>query len=208
MIGDDMAFERDVMIGGQMRSRHEVTVVEHLSAASRRGELTVVHVSSDGFTTRWERELDDSMGFADAEEWVKSLPAFEAYKSPSDALMEEVASMLTDEQAATVPNAYPIWEAGASYQAGQRVRSGGVLYKVLQAHESQEGWEPPNAPSLFAKVLSGQGEVPEWEQPDSTNAYMAGDRVMFEGKVYESLIDNNVWSPADYPQGWEEVSDD
>ena len=28
---------------------------------------------------------------------------------------------------------------------------------------------------------------------------------MFEGKVYESLIDNNVWSPSSYPQGWQEV---
>lgn len=49
-------------------------------------------------------------------------------------------------------------------------------------------------------------EVPEWVQPDSTNAYAKGDRVTFDGKVWESLIDNNVWSPADYPAGWQEVA--
>ena len=48
--------------------------------------------------------------------------------------------------------------------------------------------------------------IPEWEQPDSTNAYQIGDRVMFDGKVYESLINNNVWSPAAYPAGWQEVN--
>ena len=36
---------------------------------------------------------------------------------------------------------------------------------------------------------------------------MKGDKVRFEGKVYQSLIDNNVWSPAAYPQGWEEVNE-
>ena len=34
---------------------------------------------------------------------------------------------------------------------------------------------------------------------------MTGDEVMYEGVHCRSLIDNNVWSPADYPQGWEVV---
>ena len=47
--------------------------------------------------------------------------------------------------------------------------------------------------------------IPDWEQPDSTNAYQIGDKVRFEGKVYESVIANNIWSPAAYPAGWKEV---
>lgn len=46
-------------------------------------------------------------------------------------------------------------------------------------------------------------EIPEWTQPDSTNPYNIGDRVMFEGNIYESTIDNNIWSPASYPAGWQ-----
>ena len=45
----------------------------------------------------------------------------------------------------------------------------------------------------------------EWKQPSSTNPYMKGDKVIFEGKTYESLIDNNVWSPAAYPAGWKNI---
>jgi hypothetical protein len=35
---------------------------------------------------------------------------------------------------------------------------------------------------------------------------MRGDRVSFDGKIYESAIDNNIWSPAAYPAGWQEIS--
>lgn len=48
-------------------------------------------------------------------------------------------------------------------------------------------------------------EYPEWVQPTAENPYMAGDKVTFEGEHYISLIDNNVWSPADYPAGWQLV---
>ena len=51
------------------------------------------------------------------------------------------------------------------------------------------------------------GEILEWGQPDSTNAYSIGDKVLFEGATYESLIDNNVWSPADYPAGWNLITE-
>ena len=49
--------------------------------------------------------------------------------------------------------------------------------------------------------------IPEWEQPDSTNAYKKGDKVRFEGKVYKSLIDKNVWSPSAYPAGWQQIKE-
>lgn len=48
---------------------------------------------------------------------------------------------------------------------------------------------------------------PEWQQPlGAHDAYAIGAKVLFGGKVWESLIDNNVWSPAVYPAGWKEVA--
>ena len=120
---------------------------------------------------------------------------------------------LSDEQALQVPLMFPKWQVGKAYAVGERVLYLGVLYKVIQAHTSQAGWEPDIAPSLFAKNLivkdeeGEQVDIPEWVQPDSTNPYMIGDKVKFEGKVYQSLIDNNVWSPSAYPEGWEEVNE-
>ena len=120
---------------------------------------------------------------------------------------------LTDEQALEMPLLFPKWQAGKEYVVGDRVLYLGTLYKVIQAHTSQQGWEPDITPSLFAKNLivkdddGEQVDIPEWEQPGSTNPYMKGDKVRFEGKIYQSLIDQNVWSPAAYPQGWEEVNE-
>ena len=120
---------------------------------------------------------------------------------------------LTDEQALEMPLLFPKWQANIQYEVGYRVLYVGTLYKVIQAHTSQYGWEPDITPSLFAKNLivkdddGEQVDIPEWEQPGSTNPYMKGDKVKFEGKIYQSLIDQNVWSPATYPQGWEEVTE-
>lgn len=116
---------------------------------------------------------------------------------------------ISDEVAEKIPEVFPTWDSnGKEYKKDDRVQYNSVLYKVLQGHTSQSTWTPTDAPSLFAKVLtSTDGEPQEWEQPDSTNAYMKGDKVIFNGKVYESLVDNNVWSPEAYPDGWEEVID-
>lgn len=124
------------------------------------------------------------------------------------AKIEENATVMDDESAADFPALFPMWSPdGITYEPGDRIRYGETLYKVVQGHTSQYGWTPENAPSLFAEVLPGQGgtDIGEWTQPDSTNPYMTGDRVIYNGKTYESTIDNNVWSPVDYPAGWREV---
>lgn len=112
-----------------------------------------------------------------------------------------------DEVALNVPQYFPAWNGnGKQYKKGDRVEYEDVLYKVLQSHTSQSTWTPTDAPSLFGKVLvSDDGTPQEWQQPDSTNPYMKGDKVIFNGKIYESLIDNNVWSPEVYPNGWKEI---
>ena len=120
--------------------------------------------------------------------------------------MDAAGAMLTDEQAASVPALYSAWETGTAYNAGDRRTDGGVLYKCLQAHASQDDWTPDVAVSLWSTVLIPDPDViPDWVQPDSTNAYMTGDKVRYNGVVYRSLIDNNVWSPDAYPAGWEIV---
>lgn len=121
--------------------------------------------------------------------------------------IEKAAASLSDEDALEAIQLFPTWNKDEEYIKGDRVLYEGILYSCLQAHNAQTNWTPTNSPSLWAKVLIPDPNIiPEWEQPDSTNAYKKGDRVMFEGRVYESLIDSNVWSPAVYPAGWTEVN--
>lgn len=110
---------------------------------------------------------------------------------------------------------FDAWQADKAYVKDERVVYNGKLYKVLQSHTSQSNWTPDKAPSLFAEILTatvdpGTGEAKEddakeWTQPDSTNPYMKGDKVTYNGKTYESMSDNNTWAPDAYPQGWKEV---
>lgn len=111
----------------------------------------------------------------------------------------------TDKQALSVPVLYPSWRAGVNYVTGERILYNNTLYKVLQAHTSQDDWTPDTAVSLFAKVLiPDETIILEWEQPDSTNPYAKGDKVIHNGKTWISDIDGNVWEPGVY--GWTEVT--
>ena len=114
----------------------------------------------------------------------------------------KLRNLATDEMSLQVPNLYPVWKPEVEYSVGDRVIYNETLYKIINAHTSQDTWTPDAAPSLFAKVLiPDENIIPEWQQPDSTNAYMTGDKVMYEGETWVSIIDNNVWAPNAY--GWE-----
>lgn len=126
-------------------------------------------------------------------------------------LIESMAENLDDETAEENVNVFPKWQEGVLYEVGYKVRYNNVLYKVIQEHTSQSDWTPDVAVSLFARNHSQpdeggeEEEFPEWVQPTAENPYMTGDKVTFNGERYICLIDNCVWSPTDYPQGWEKV---
>lgn len=110
-----------------------------------------------------------------------------------------------DTIALSAKDLYPEWKENVQYHTGERHLHNGVLYKCLQDHTSQSTWNPVDAVSLWAKVLIPDPEIiPDWVQPDSTNPYMAGDKVRYLGKIWVSDIDNNVWEPSVY--GWSEVN--
>lgn len=151
-------------------------------------------------------------GYVQKYEWVETSTKIVQswYMEPVEGTAEEAslklakwqAKSLPDDYALQVPALYDEWIAGASYLAGDRIRYQGILYKVLQGHVSQAEWTPPVAPSLFAKVLPGQeGNEPEegyaeWVQPDSTNGYSMGDKVVHNGHLWESIVDSNVDEPG------------
>lgn len=119
--------------------------------------------------------------------------------------IEKAAASLDDTDALNAVELYPEWKPDTSYDVDQRLRYGGVLYRVLQDHTSQNDWTPDVATSLFSQVLIPDHDaIPEWVQPDSTNPYMLGDKVTHNGKTWENTIDNNVWEPGVY--GWNEVN--
>ena len=128
-------------------------------------------------------------------------------------VLQMYAQTLTDEQAMEISTIYPTYEVGRVYSADELFTYGinevgdPQLYRVVQDHTSQEDWKPDSTPALYTAIgLNPQG-YPTWSRPTGTHdAYNTGDIVDYNGTLYKSLIDGNVWSPEEYPAGWEVTS--
>lgn len=132
----------------------------------------------------------------------------------NQALKMAVSHIFTADESAAYINTYQEYQPNHLYGQGEIFRYNGKLYITAQSHISQAGWRPDTTPALYipfevvGKSEGGDSPKPitEFKQPTGAHdAYKKGDKVRFEGKVYESLIDNNAYSPTAYPQGWKEV---
>ena len=122
------------------------------------------------------------------------------------------AASLDEEKALEVATMYDPWKADKAYTVGEYVTYGanGVgdpqLYKVVQTHTSQATWTPDITASLYVAIGIDKEGYPIWSRPTGAHdAYNAGDIVDYNGTLYKSLIDGNVYSPEEYPAGWEVV---
>ena len=126
--------------------------------------------------------------------------------------LQMFATTLEDEKAMEVVAVFDSWAVGKNYAVGEFLTYGvnGVgdpqLYKVAQAHTAQADWTPDKTPALYVAIGLDEKGYPIWSQPTgSHDAYNMGDIVDYNGKLYESVIDGNVYSPDAYPAGWKEV---
>lgn len=108
-----------------------------------------------------------------------------------------------------VPSVFPKYVVGKAYKTkevfayGENAVGDSQLYQVLQDHTSAEQWTPDASPSLYKAIGVTEEGYPEWVQPlGGSDAYNTGDIVSYNGTLYKSTIDGNVWSPEAYPQGW------
>lgn len=123
--------------------------------------------------------------------------------------LQMFAQTLTSEQAMEVATIYPPYVVGKAYAVGEFFTFGKndvgdpQLYKVVQTHTSQEDWIPSNTPSLYEPIGLSEEGYPIWSKPSGAHdAYNMGDIVDYNGILYQSLIDGNVYSPDEYPSGW------
>lgn len=119
------------------------------------------------------------------------------------------AQTLTNEEAMEIATVYPKYEVGKKYTAGEFFTYGEnevgdpQLYKVVQEHTSQADWKPSDTPSLYEPIGLNKEGYPVWSKPSGAHdAYNKGDIVDYNGTLYESLIDGNVYSPEEYSAGW------
>lgn len=108
-----------------------------------------------------------------------------------------------------VASVFPAYKVGKSYKVkevfsyGENAVGDAQLYQVLQAHTSAAEWAPDATPSLYKAIGVTEEGYAEWVQPiGAADAYNTGDIVSYNGVLYESTVDGNVWAPDAYPAGW------
>lgn len=123
--------------------------------------------------------------------------------------LQMFTATLSEEKALEIAAVYPAWRANWPYSAGEIISYGTnstgdpQLYKVVQAHTSQAEWTPDATPALYDAFGLDESGYPIWAQPSGAHdAYNAGDIVNYNGTLYQSTINGNVWAPDVYPAGW------
>ena len=96
------------------------------------------------------RELHESMI---AEKRIERTRPLTAEEVTAMLISQQVNSLCVDDNTALrMVEFYPVWEIGTAYAVGFKVTRNGKLWRVLQAHTSQAGWEPENAASLWEQI--------------------------------------------------------
>ncbi len=85
-------------------------------------------------------------------------------------IVEQAMQSIDGNEALTAKALYPQWAVNTAYSVGEKVQRNGKLWRVVQAHTSQTGWEPENTTSL-------------WEQINETHSGTIDDPILYEGNM-------------------------
>ena len=171
---------------------------ELFSDSVRTKKMTVLErgqtiATYDGYVAYYRTEIYTGQIYGVVMYRQESVPETQAaIVSAAVAVAQIEAQGLTDEQAITVKAIYPAYDSnGVLYPVDFKATQNDVLYKCLQEHTSQPGWEPGTAPSLWAAVASGEqaGTIEDpIPVPDSVTIagmeYEKGKYYSEGGKVY------------------------
>lgn len=115
---------------------------------------------------------------------------------------QELVTFIASKDAAKFP---PLPAVGEWCEGNKVYAYGDDKAKCLEGHNRMH-YAIEDTPALWLIIPTISAGYPVWVQPTGVHdAYQLGDRVSFNGKNYESLINANVWSPSAYPAGWKEI---
>lgn len=113
----------------------------------------------------------------------------------------------TDSERSKMPLLHDEWRAGRECVIGRVYRHQSGLYRCNQTHTTQEGWEPDITAALFNRIMYKEGIRIIPDVITAGTAFAKGEQGWWEDMPYISLIDANVYTPEQYPAGWEVVKE-
>lgn len=124
------------------------------------------------------------------------------------AVIEQAAQTLDEKTVSTVPElCRTLKQDGSLVRAGTRINWNGTIKKAAVDLWDTEVNDPDHAPSLWADIAYRDGYRIIPETITVTTAFSKGEKGWWtDGKLYESKVDSNVYTPAQYADNWKEIS--
>ena len=125
--------------------------------------------------------MQEAAAQAEAEEKRRPL----SFSEVQEMLVRQQINTLTvdDNTALRMVEFYPEWSAGQAYTAGYKAHRGGKLWRCLQAHTAQTGWEPENAASLWTEICESHDGTKYDPIPYNGNMALESGKYYIQGGV-------------------------
>lgn len=119
------------------------------------------------------------------------------------AIIEKAMALTDDKVASEVPElSSQLKENGFLVKAGTRINWNGVLKRAAVDLWDIESNNPDNAPSLWEDIAYREGHRIIPTTITVGTAFAKDELGWWNGILYKSLIDANVYTPEQYPAGW------
>lgn len=114
-------------------------------------------------------------------------------------ILDKALNMLSNEESYYVKFLFNSLDVNKTYQVGERFQYHGFIYTTIQQTIGRKFFED-NAEEYFEKANLPFDYIPEWI---NNTKYKQNERVKYGNHIYKSLINDNMWSPQDFPAGWQ-----
>ena len=116
------------------------------------------------------------------------------------------SASLEDKVASETPELFArLNQNGELIKVGTRINWNGVLKRAsVDLYDTLEN-NPDNAPTLWEDIEHKEGYRIIPQTITVGTAFSKDELGWWEDTLYKSLLDNNVWTPEQYPSGWEIV---
>jgi hypothetical protein len=112
-------------------------------------------------------------------------------------ILEKALNLLNKDEVYYVKFLFPLLDLNREYQIGERFQYNDKIYEAKQVALGNNFLKENS--NSFEEIKYSKDFLEEW---NSNKIYAQGDRVNYGEHTYESLIDNNNWSPQDFPMSW------
>lgn len=126
----------------------------------------------------------------------------EAQITEAKPILLKALKSLSDEEAYKVKFFFEDWKENANYEIGDRVIYENELYNIIKIPNNT--MSPASNKECFIKTARPLDYVEEWIDG---KIYNIGDQIKVGNHFYTSTLDNNTWSPIEFPAGWQLIEE-